>query len=59
MATGYDLIRERYPNIEFEKWWRNEIFDSLSQELRNILVLDDQIGVANSSTSVADLFTKG
>ena len=54
----FDLIRERYPGIEFEKGWRNEIFDSLSPEQRNILVLDDQIGVASSTTSVADPFTK-
>ena len=53
------MIRERYPGIEFEKGRRNEIFDSLSPEQRNILVLDDQMGVASSSTSVADLFTKG
>ena len=53
------MIRERYSGIEFEKGWRDEIFDSLSPEQRNILVLDDQISVASSSTSVADLFTKG
>ena len=53
------MIRERYHGIEFEKWWSDEIFDSLSPEQRNILVLDDQMGVASSSTSVADLFTKG
>ena len=55
----YDMIRERYPGIEFEKGWRNEIFDSLSPEQPIILVLDDQMGVASSSTSVTDLFTKG
>ena len=54
-----DLIRERYSVVEFEKVWRDKIFDSLSQEQRNILVLDDQIKVASSSTSIADLFTKG
>ena len=53
------MIRERYPGIEFEKGWRDEIFDSLSPEHRNFLVLDDQISVANSSTSVADIFTNG
>ena len=53
----YDLIRERYCGIEFEKGWRDEIFDSLSPEQRNILVLDDQMGVASSSTSMADLIT--
>ena len=55
----YDMIREQYPGIEFEKKCRDEIFDSLSNEQRNILVLDDQIGVASSSSSVADLFTRG
>ena len=53
----YDIIRERYPGIEFEKEWRDDIFDSLSNEQRNILVLDGQIGIAGSSSSVADLFT--
>ena len=55
----YDMIRERYPSIEFEKGWRDEIFKSLSSETPNILVLDDQMGVSSSSTSVADIFTKG
>ena len=31
----------------------------MSPYQRNILVLDDQMGVASSSNSVADLFTKG
>ena len=55
----YDMIRERYPFIEFEKMWRDDIFDFLSPEQRNILVLDDTIDVAIASKSVADLFTKG
>ena len=55
----YDIIRQWYPGIEFEKGWRDEIFDSLSSDQRNILVLDDHMGVASSSNSVADLFTKG
>ena len=55
----YDIISERYPGIEFEKGWRDEIFDSLSPKQRNILVLDYQMGVASLRTSVADLFTKG
>ena len=59
VATRLCMIRERYIGIEFEKWWRHEVFDSLSPKKRNILVLNDQMGVASSSTSVADLFTKG
>ena len=55
----YDLIRELYSGIDFEKGWRDKIFDSLSAEQRNILVLADQMWVASSSTSVADLLTKG
>ena len=53
------MIRERFPDIEFEKEWRDEIFDSLSPEQRNMLVLDDQMGVASSNKSEADLFTRG
>ena len=53
------MICQRYPGIEFEKGRREEIFDSLSLKQRNILVLDDQIGVANSSKSVADIVIKG
>ena len=52
------MIREQYPDIEFEKGWRDEIFDSLSPEQRNILVIDDQMGVASLSTFMPDLFTK-
>ena len=55
----YDTIRERYPGIEFEKLWRDEIFDSLNPEQRNILVQVDQMGLASSSTSVAYRLTKG
>ena len=55
----YDMIRERHPGIEFDKVWRDEIFDSLIPEQRNILVLNDQMGVASSSKSVSDLFSKG
>ena len=55
----YDIIRERYFGIEFEKGWRDEIFDTLTPEQRNILVSDEQMGVASSSKSVSDLFTKG
>ena len=40
----YDMIRERYPRIEFEIKWRVNNFDLLSPEQRNILVLDGQIG---------------
>ena len=52
------MICERYPGIQFEKGWRDDIFDSLSPYQRNILVLDDQMVVASSSKFVADLFTK-
>ena len=55
----FDMIRERYPGIEFEKGWRDDIFDSLTPEQRNILVLDDQMNFASSSKSVSDLFTNG
>ena len=55
----YDMIRERYSGIDFEKKWRDESFDSMNPKQPNILVLDYQMGVARSSMSAADLFTKG
>ena len=54
----YDMIRERYPGIKFKKGWRNDIFDLLYPEQRNILVFNYQMGVASSSKSVSDLLTK-
>ena len=54
----YGIIRLRYPDIEFHKVRLNEIFDLYSPDQRNILVLDDQMGVASSSNSVADLHQK-
>ena len=55
----YKMICERYFVIKFEKKLRDKIFYSFSLEQQNILILDDQMGVASSSTSVADFFTKG
>ena len=56
--SDYDMICEQYPNIEFDKKLRDDNFNSLSHVQRNILVLDDQMCVASSSLSVADLFTR-
>ena len=53
------MTRERYSGIDFENGWHDDIFNSLSLKQQNILVLADQMGVANSSTSVVHLFTKG
>ena len=55
----YDINLKPHPGIEFEKKRRDDIFDSLIPEQRNILVLDYQMGVASSNTSLADRFTKG
>ena len=53
------MIRERYPGIEYAKNWCDNIIDSLSPKQCNILVRDDQMSVASSSKSEADLFIKG
>ena len=58
LKQKYDMIHKRYSGIKFEKRWRDDIFDSLSQEQRIILVIDDQMDVTSSSKSVSDLFTK-
>ena len=55
----YKNIHHLYPEIEFKHGWRDEIFDTLCPKQRNIIILDDQMGSASSSQTVADLFTKG
>ena len=55
----YMCIRNYYPEIEFVNGWHDQIFDTLSPNQRNIIILDDQMGVASSSQSVVDLFTRG
>ena len=53
----YAIIRDLDPGIEGEKGWRDEIFNSLSLEQRNILISDNQMSVASSSQLVDILFT--
>ena len=52
------MIRERYHCLEFKKECRDDIFYSLTPELRNILIFYDQMSVANLSKSVFDFLTK-
>ena len=53
------MIRERYPGIEFKTGSGDEIFNLLSHYQRNILILDDEMGVADSSSSMTDILTRG
>ena len=53
------MIQKRYHGIEYEKGWRDKIFDLLSPKQRNILVLAYQMVVENLISSVVDLCTKG
>ena len=48
-----------YPCIEFVRGWHESIYDRLSPETRNLLIVDDLMDEAGSSKSMKALFTKG
>ena len=55
----YDLVKTTYPEIEFVQGYSNDIYDSLKPSDRNVLILDDQMGEASDTKSLANFFTKG
>ena len=48
-----------HPNIEFIKGWREDLYDSISPDVTNLLIIDDQMSKASSSSSLTDLFAVG
>lgn len=56
---AYDEIRAYFPHIEFETDMTEELYETITQEQNNLVILDDKMGDAGSSKTLADLFTKG
>ena len=48
-----------YPHIEFEHGWRDDIYDRITPDTKNLLIVDDQMEEAGSSKTLQNLFTKG
>ena len=55
----YNEAATSLPNIEFVKGWHDDLYESISPKERNLLIIDDQMNKAGSSSSLTDLFTVG
>jgi hypothetical protein len=55
----YEEIRALYPHIEFIHGWQEDIYNRITPDERNLLVIDDLMDEAGSSKSMKALFTKG
>ena len=48
-----------YPHIELEHGWWDDIYDRITPDTKNLLIVDDEMEEANSSKTLQNLFTKG
>jgi hypothetical protein len=55
----YEEVRALYPHTEFVHGWQEDIYDRITPDERNLLVIDDLMDEAGSSKSMKALFTKG
>ena len=55
----YEQARALYPHIEFVWGWSDELYKSLRQDEKNLLIIDDQMTEAADSKTLSNLFTKG
>src|SRR5208283_5379619 len=55
----YDELKVVYSHIEFIKGFSDNLYDSIQQDERNLLIFDDQMAAARDTKSLANLFTMG
>ena len=55
----YDIVKTIYFERELVKGYSDDLFDSLNPNVRNLLLLDDQMSDTSDTKSLAKLFTKG
>ena len=55
----YDIIQMSYPSVEFIKDLSPNLANSFSNQVRNLLVLDDQMTELGDKKELSQLFTKG
>ena len=55
----YDRVLKLNPSTEIIHNWNELIYDNLSVEERNLLVIDDQMTEAHDCKTLVKLFTKG
>ena len=45
----YEQAKAFYPHIEFVRGWSDELYESLRQDEKNLLIIDDQMAEAGDS----------
>jgi len=55
----YEKAKALYPYIEFVNGWKDDLYDQIKPNERNLLIVDDQMDEAGSSKTLTKLFTKG
>ena len=55
----YEQARALYPHIEFVRGWSDELYESLRQDKKNLLIRENQMAEAGDSKTLSNLFTKG
>ena len=53
----YEQARALYFHIEVVRGWSDELYKSLRQDEKNLLIIDDQIAEAGDSNTLSNLFT--
>ena len=55
----YKQARAFNPHIEFVRGWSDELYESLRQDEKNLLIIDAQMAEAGDSKTLSNLFTEG
>lgn len=55
----YREAKSDFPHIEFIKGWQDGLYESISPDETNLLIIDDQMNKASSSSSLTSLVTVG
>ena len=59
LQPDYEQTRALYPHNEFARGWSDELYESLRQDEKNLLIIDDQMTEAGDSQTLSNLLTKG
>ena len=54
----YEQARALYSHIEFFRGWSDELYESLRQDEKNLLIIDDQMAEAGDSKTLSNVFKK-
>ena len=58
LQPNYTHARALYLHIEFVPGWNDELYESLLQDEKNLLIIHDQMAEGGDSKTLSNLFTK-